>query len=100
LNNAAKYTEAGGRVALETGVEGSEAVIRVSDNGIGITAEHLPKVFELFTQIDRSLNRAQGGLGIGLALVSRIVTMHDGRVDAASEGSGRGATFTVRLPLG
>jgi len=98
LNNAAKYTEPGGSVRLETSVEGTEAVIRVSDTGMGISDENLPKVFELFTQIDRSLNRSQGGLGIGLALVSRIVTLHNGRVDAASDGPGCGATFTVHLP--
>jgi signal transduction histidine kinase len=100
LNNAAKYTEPGGTVTLETGIEQGEAVLRVGDTGVGIAAEHLPRVFELFTQIDRTLNRSQGGLGIGLALVSRIVAMHNGRVEAASEGPGRGATFTVYLPLG
>jgi signal transduction histidine kinase len=99
LNNSAKYTEPGGTITLETSIVDNEASISVRDTGVGIPPENLPHVFELFTQIDRSLNRSQGGLGIGLALVSRLVGMHRGRVFAESEGLGRGATFTVRLPL-
>jgi CheY-like chemotaxis protein len=74
-------------------------VIRVRDNGTGIPAEMLPRIFEMFTQGDRTLQRAQGGLGIGLTLVRRLVEMHGGRVEAFSAGRGRGSTFTVRLPL-
>jgi signal transduction histidine kinase len=99
LNNSAKYTEPGGRVGLIAKREGREAVVRVTDTGVGIPAEMLPKVFEMFTQVDRSLNRAQGGLGIGLGLVARLVEMHGGHVEAFSEGTGRGAEFVVRLPV-
>jgi PAS domain S-box-containing protein len=102
LNNAAKYTGAGGRITLslsrETGDVGETAVIAVQDSGIGIPAAMLPRVFEMFTQVDRAQERSQGGLGIGLALVQRLVEMHGGTVDAASEGKGRGSTFTIRLP--
>ena len=73
--------------------------MRVRDSGIGIPAEMLPKVFEMFTQVDRALNRAQGGLGIGLGLVCRLVEMHGGHVEAYSKGVGKGAEFVVRLPL-
>ena len=99
LNNAAKYTLEGGTVSLIVAQEGSYAVIRVCDTGVGIPADVLPRVFELFTQVDRTLNRSQGGLGIGLALVHRIVELHDGTVAAHSDGLGRGAEFTVRLPI-
>jgi signal transduction histidine kinase len=99
LNNAAKYTEPGGKVFLVAEQTGSEATIRVRDTGIGIPPELLPRVFELFTQVDRSLNRSQGGLGIGLALVRRLMEMHGGRVTALSEGPGRGAEFVVRIPV-
>jgi PAS domain S-box-containing protein len=99
LNNAAKYTEPGGRIWLTAEREGSEAVIRVRDNGIGILSEMLPRVFDLFTQADRSLDRAQGGLGIGLTLVKRLVELHGGRVEAQSEGPGKGSEFVVRLPV-
>jgi signal transduction histidine kinase len=97
LNNAAKYTEAGGSVSLTARREGDRAVICVNDTGVGIPAEVLPHVFELFTQVDRTLNRSQGGLGIGLALVKQIVGMHKGTVDVRSDGVGKGTEFIVRL---
>src|SRR6185369_17546131 len=93
LNNAAKYTEDGGtiRLTVETGSAGNgdhpDVVIRVRDTGVGIPPEMLPKVFELFTQAERTLDRAQGGLGIGLALVRRLVEMHGGTVEAHSDGA-------------
>jgi PAS domain S-box-containing protein len=99
LNNSAKYTEPGGRISLTAEMEGGEAVVTVRDNGIGIPAESLPGLFEMFSQVDRSLERAQGGLGIGLALVKGLTEAHGGRVEARSEGEGRGCTFVVRLPV-
>jgi len=99
LNNAAKYTPEGGRIVLDAVVEEGCAVIRVRDSGIGIAPDLLPHVFDLFTQADRSLAHAQGGLGIGLALVRKLVELHGGSVVAASAGLGRGSEFTVRLPL-
>ncbi|HEX4608790.1 MAG TPA: hybrid sensor histidine kinase/response regulator [Urbifossiella sp.] len=99
LNNAAKYTPEGGAVSLTVARDGTEAVVRVRDTGVGIPADVLPRVFDLFTQVDRSLNRSQGGLGIGLALVHRLVHLHNGSVAAHSDGPGAGAEFTVRLPL-
>ncbi len=98
LNNAAKYTERGGTVSLHADREQNEVVVRVRDTGVGIPRDILPHVFELFTQVDRTLNRSQGGLGIGLALVKQIVLMHGGRVAARSDGIGKGAEFIVRLP--
>ena len=99
LNNAAKYTPARGRIALTVHREGTQVVIAVSDTGIGIPAAAMPTVFEMFTQVGRNMERAQGGLGIGLSLVRRMIELHGGTVCAASEGVGRGSTFTVRLPL-
>jgi signal transduction histidine kinase/ActR/RegA family two-component response regulator len=99
LNNAAKYTPAGGQIWLKVEQEKGEAVIRVRDTGIGIPPEMLPKVFDLFSQLDHTLARSEGGLGIGLTLVRRLVQMHDGSVDAFSEGTGRGSEVVVRLPL-
>jgi PAS domain S-box-containing protein len=99
LDNASKYTQAGGAIELDAEVAGQEIEFRVRDNGPGISAELLPHVFDLFQQGDRTLDRAQGGLGIGLTLVRQLVTMHGGRVDAYSAGIGQGATFTVRLPV-
>ncbi len=99
LNNAAQYTPEGGGIRLTVERDGEEAVIRIRDTGIGIPADLLPKVFELFMQGDRSLDRTQGGLGIGLTLVYRLVTLHGGSVEAASEGSGLGSEFIIRLPL-
>jgi signal transduction histidine kinase len=98
LNNAAKYTESGGSVFLAAGQSDARAEVRVRDTGIGIPSEMLPCVFELFTQVNRSLNRSQGGLGIGLALVRRLVEMHGGTVEVHSAGLGQGAEFVVRLP--
>ncbi len=99
LNNAAKYTERGGRIWLTVERQGSEAVVRVKDTGIGIPADSLPHLFEMFTQIDRSLERSQGGLGIGLTLVKRLTEMHGGTVEVHSDGPDRGSEFTVRLPV-
>ncbi|MDZ4781333.1 MAG: ATP-binding protein [Planctomycetia bacterium] len=99
LNNAAKYTDIGGLIRLSVGQEGSEAVIRVRDNGVGITPELLPQIFDMFTQADGSHGRTYGGLGIGLALVRTLVEMQDGRVQAQSGGLGKGSEFTVKLPL-
>ena len=98
LNNAAKFTEEGGHIWIEAAREGAEAVIRVRDNGMGLPADLLRHVFDLFTQADRSLDRSQGGLGIGLTLARRLVEMHGGRVEARSDGPGRGSEFIVRLP--
>lgn len=98
LNNSAKFTEPEGQVWLTVAVEPSQVVVSVRDTGVGIPPEVLPVVFTLFTQVDRSLNRSQGGLGIGLALVRRLVEMHGGQVSAYSDGVGHGATFTVTLP--
>jgi signal transduction histidine kinase len=99
LNNAAKYTERGGRVALTVERQGGDAVVSVRDTGVGIPAAMLPKVFDLFTQADRSLEKSQGGLGIGLSLVKGLVEKHGGSAEARSEGPGRGSEFVVRLPL-
>ena len=99
LNNAAKYTDEGGRITLTVRQEGDEMVLRVRDTGVGIAAELLPHVFDLFTQADRSLDRSQGGLGIGLSLVQNLVGMHRGTVDVLSAGLGRGSEFVVRLPV-
>ena len=99
LNNAAKYTDPGGHICLAAERHGDEVVVRVKDNGIGIPADMLPRVFELFAQVDRSMDRADGGLGIGLTLVERLVAMHGGTVKANSEGPGKGSEFVVRLPL-
>ncbi len=98
LTNAAKYTERGGHVWLTLQQEGTEAVLRVRDTGVGIAPETLPRIFDLFTQGERSLDRSQGGLGIGLALVQRLVEMHGGTV-AATSVLGQGSEFVVRLPV-
>ncbi|MEJ7594746.1 MAG: ATP-binding protein [Planctomycetaceae bacterium] len=99
LNNSAKYTMLGGRIALIGEVVQGEVFVRVRDNGLGIPADALPRIFEMFSQVDRNMERAQGGLGIGLTLVRRLVEMHEGTVEAHSEGAGRGSEFVVRLPL-
>ncbi len=99
LNNASKYTDEGGRIRLTVEREGGEAVLRVRDTGVGIAAEMLPRVFDLFTQADHSLAHAQGGLGIGLTMVHSLVEMHGGSVRGFSAGLGQGSEFVVRLPL-
>ena len=99
LNNAAKYTEPGGSVSVSAAADGKWVAVRVADTGVGIPPDVLPHVFDLFTQVDRTLNRSQGGLGIGLALVKRLVELHGGTVSAASAGVGKGAAFEVRLPV-
>jgi len=99
LNNAAKYTEAKGRIEIHLKKINNTAMIEISDNGIGITPEVLPNVFDLFVQADRALDRSQGGLGIGLSIVRRLIQMHDGSVTAISKGIGQGATFQICLPL-
>ena len=98
LSNAAKYMNPGGQITVTVAHEGGEAVLRVRDTGIGIAPEMFPRVFDLFAQADQALDRAQGGLGIGLTLVKRLVELHGGRVEAHSDGCGRGAEFVVRLP--
>jgi PAS domain S-box-containing protein len=99
VSNAIKFTDPGGRVAIRIECRGQEAVLEVSDTGRGIRPEFLPYVFEKFRQADTSTARSHAGLGLGLAIVRRLVELHSGTVEAASEGEGRGATFTVRLPL-
>ena len=99
LNNAAKFTPRGGHISLIAKREGEEAIIRVRDTGIGIPPEHMSKLFEMFSQVSSPIERAQGGLGIGLALARGLVGLHTGTIDASSEGLGRGSEFTVRLPL-
>ena len=98
LNNAAKYTERGGRVVLTARAEDGEAIVSVRDNGIGIPQDMLARIFDMFVQVDTSLERSRQGLGIGLTLVKRLVVLHGGRVEARSEGKGQGSEFIVRLP--
>ena len=99
LNNAAKYTDEGGEIALVAEPRGRDVAIRVRDNGTGIAPELLPHIFDMFTQADQTLSRSRGGLGIGLTLVRSLVEMHHGRVTARSRGPGLGSEFTVRLPV-
>ena len=99
LNNSAKYSDRGGHIWLTAERAASEVVISVKDAGLGIAADQLPRIFELFTQVDRSLDKAQGGLGIGLSLVKGLVEMHGGSIEARSEGLGHGSEFAVRLPI-
>jgi PAS domain S-box-containing protein len=98
VQNAIKYTDKGGRIQVRVEREGAEVVCRVKDSGIGIEPDMLPFVFDLFAQADRSLDRSRGGLGIGLTLVRRLVEMHGGRVEARSEGTGKGSEFLIHLP--
>ncbi len=98
LTNAVKYTDAGGRIGLELRCEAGQVLVRVSDSGIGIAPSLLPNLFELFVQGERTLDRSQGGLGIGLSVVRRLIAMHQGEVIARSAGRGQGATFEIRLP--
>jgi CheY-like chemotaxis protein len=98
LTNAAKYSDRPGRIWLAVEEHNGEAVVRVRDEGIGIESELLPRIFELFVQADHSLARSEGGMGMGLTLVKRLVEMHGGRIVASSEGPGKGSEFVVRLP--
>jgi len=98
LNNAAKYTPPGGRISIDARMEGADVVVDVRDNGAGIAADALPQVFDLFSQVDSTRQHAQGGMGIGLWLVKKLVELHRGSVEARSAGPGQGSTFTVRLP--
>ena len=100
LTNAAKYTDPGGEISVEAGAEGKELELTVRDTGIGISADLLPKVFDMYMQADRGLTRSRGGLGIGLPLVKKLMHLHGGSVQAASDGLGKGSAFTIRLPLG
>jgi PAS domain S-box-containing protein len=99
LTNAAKYTKSGGRVVIQAYPENGEAVINVTDSGVGLPPEMLSRVFDLFAQADRTLDRAEGGLGIGLTVARKLAEMHGGNISATSEGLGHGTTFTVRLPM-
>jgi CheY-like chemotaxis protein len=99
LTNATKFTPSGGEIRVNTRVESGHAVIGVSDTGMGIAADLLPKLFDLFVQGARSLDRSEGGLGIGLSVCKQLIEMHGGQVAGTSEGVGRGSTFMIRLPL-
>ena len=99
LNNAAKYTPRGGRIDLSVGVAPEATSISVRDNGIGIAADELPRIFDLFTQLDGGRHRATGGLGVGLALARQLVELHGGTLQARSDGAGQGSEFIVRIPL-
>ena len=99
LNNAAKYTEPGGRITLALARDAREAVVRVRDTGIGLSRESIADIFDMFVQVDRTLERSQAGLGVGLTLARRLVELHEGRIDVKSEGPGKGSEFVVRLPL-
>jgi CheY-like chemotaxis protein/nitrogen-specific signal transduction histidine kinase len=98
VTNALKFTRGEGRISVHVGREGDDAVLRVADQGIGIPADMLPKIFDLFVQAHHTIDRSRGGLGIGLTLVRRLAELHGGTVHAASEGDGHGSTFTVRMP--
>jgi CheY-like chemotaxis protein len=99
LENAIKYTEPGGRIGMMLSEEGNEAVLRVTDNGIGLAPESIDHVFEVFTQVSSSLARSSGGLGLGLTVVRRVLELHGGRIEAHSAGLGQGSEFVVWLPL-
>jgi CheY-like chemotaxis protein len=99
LNNAAKYSDPGGRIRLAAERVGSDIVVSVRDDGIGIAADQLPRIFEVFSQVTRSIERSRGGLGIGLSLVRRLLHMHGGTIEARSDGPGKGSEFIVRLPV-
>ncbi len=98
LLNAVKFTPAGGNITVSTAAEGNEAVVRIEDSGVGIAADILPRIFNTFVQVNPSLDRANGGLRVGLSIARRLAELHGGTLDAASEGVGMGSTFTVRLP--
>jgi signal transduction histidine kinase len=99
LDNAAKFTPAGGEISLTAYREADEIVLRVRDTGVGISAEVLPQVFDLCARADRSVSHAEEGLGVGLTLARILVELHGGRLSAHSEGAGRGSEFVVRLPI-
>ena len=99
LNNAAKYTDPQGRIRLAVRQDGDDAVASVSDNGIGMSQEAMGRIFEMFVQVDRTLERSQAGLGVGLTLARRLVELHNGTLEARSEGPGKGSEFTVRIPV-
>jgi two-component system CheB/CheR fusion protein len=99
LVNAAKYTPEGGNIWVKVTTEGEEAVLKVGDNGVGIPTEMLPRIFDLFTQVESTRGASRGGLGIGLALVKNLVALHGGSVQVRSDGVGKGSEFAVRLPL-
>jgi CheY-like chemotaxis protein len=99
LNNAAKFSERGGRIDLTAECRGNEVFVSVKDTGIGIPAANLNSVFEMFAQVEGTLSRSQGGLGIGLCLVKNLVEMHGGQIEVRSEGRGKGSEFLVRLPI-
>jgi CheY-like chemotaxis protein len=99
LNNAVKFTDRGGHIAVSASNDGGEAVVTLSDTGIGIDSTKLPSIFDMFVQIEQTADRPRSGLGIGLALAKRLIELHNGRIDARSNGAGTGTVFTVRLPL-
>jgi CheY-like chemotaxis protein/nitrogen-specific signal transduction histidine kinase len=99
LTNAAKYTDPGGWIRIQVDREGSEGLLRVADSGIGIDREKLANVFDMFTQLHHGIDRAPGGLGVGLTIARQIAELHGGRIEASSEGLGKGSEFTLRLPL-
>jgi CheY-like chemotaxis protein len=99
LNNSTKYTNPGGQIWIDAVRDGQQAVVTVADNGMGLAPDTLEKIFDMFTQLDSSLEHSQGGLGIGLTLVRRLVQMHGGSIEARSAGPGRGSQFVVRLPV-
>ena len=99
LHNAAKYTAPGGYITISLAEEEDQAVVRVRDNGIGLAPESLAAIFDMFVQVDRSLERTQAGLGVGLTLSRQLVLLHGGTIEAKSAGVGQGSEFTVRLPL-
>jgi CheY-like chemotaxis protein len=99
LNNAAKYMPRGGRIDLRTELQSRDVLVSVRDAGIGIPADKLSSIFEMFSQVENALSRSQGGLGVGLYVVKRLVEMHGGKIEARSEGLGKGSEFVVRLPI-
>jgi CheY-like chemotaxis protein len=99
LNNASKFTEVGGTISISAERQGRDAVISVKDTGIGIAADQLETVFEMFSQVDQSLEKTRGGLGIGLTIVKRLVELHGGTISVQSDGRGCGSEFVVRLPV-